>query len=169
MLAAVRGRAPVGASGIDLARALVLAGFVPDQPFARDTWEDIVGTGRTYVLRNDGLRRRIGSFYRQTEQLQTFNHDWVQTARDYQAAVQRILEPEVVEAVYLELIWGTPVPDSMPLQPSQIIGGMRGEPDLLPILSSILVINSVAAQSYESLSAQATSLAGDITEHVPGS
>jgi hypothetical protein len=169
VLAAVRGRSPANTSGIELARALVMAGFVPDQPFARETWDDIVGTGRVYVLRDEELRRRIRSFYRQTDQMQTFNEDWVRTARDYQAAVQRILEPEIVEAVYLELIYATSAADSISLQPSQIIGEMRGEPELLPMLSSILLINPVAAQSYEALSALATSLASDITATVPAS
>src|SRR5688572_9508566 len=81
VLSAARGQTPVGTSGVDLARALVLAGFIIDQPFARDTWDDIVGTGRVYVLRDDELRRRIGSFYRQADQLQIFIGDWVQMAR----------------------------------------------------------------------------------------
>jgi hypothetical protein len=44
---------------------------------------------------------------------------------------------------------------------------MRSELDLLPTLSSLLVINRVAPQSYESLSAQATSLADDIRKQLP--
>ena len=69
VLAAARGQVRDGTSGPDLARALVLAGFIIDQPFARDTWDDIVGTSRVYVLRDDELRRRIASFYRQPHAL----------------------------------------------------------------------------------------------------
>lgn len=116
---------------MDPARALVLAGFIIDQPFARDTWEDedIVSTGCVYVLRDDELRRRIASFYRQADQLQIFKGDWVQMARAYQAAVARVLEPELSAAVYLELIYSTSAPDSVAPQISQIISRTRSEPE----------------------------------------
>jgi hypothetical protein len=64
VLRAARADVPPGTAGLDVARALVRAGFVGDVSFVRETWDDIVGTGRLQLLRDDDLRRRLGSFYR---------------------------------------------------------------------------------------------------------
>lgn len=162
VLTAARGRVPAGSSGVDLARALALAGFVTKQPFVRETWDDIVGTGRLYVLRDEDLRRRISSFYRHVDQVQIFNDDWVRQASDYGKAVRRILDPEVGEAVVLELIYGQAAPPSITPTLSQVLGRLRLESDLLPTLSAVLLIDRVAGQLYESLAARAESLANEI-------
>ncbi len=49
MLAAARGDSDAITSGVDLARALVLAGFVIELPVIHDTWDDVVNTGRLYL------------------------------------------------------------------------------------------------------------------------
>jgi hypothetical protein len=169
VLRAARADVPPGTAGLDVARALVRAGFVGDVSFVRETWDDIVGTGRLQLLRDDDLRRRLGSFYRLTDQLRGFGADWVDQASAYQLVVNRILEPEVTEAVYLELIYRTGASEAVSPDIRELVGNLRTDPDLLPRLSPLLVINPVAAQSYESLAEQARELERAIQEALQAS
>jgi hypothetical protein len=156
-------------SGRDAARALVLAGFIADEPLLalRESWDDLVGTGRLRVLRDDELRRRISAFYRQIDQLQSFGSDWQESASEYQAIVRRVLEPEMTEAVFLEIIYTRPIPDSLASDAGEIRLRIDSEPEFLTALSEILVINPVAAQSYESMGDTAAALRDDILERYP--
>ena len=83
MLAALRNVEPADSSGLGLARALVETGWVLDLQFARSTWDDMVGTGRLGVLRDQELRKEIAKFYGDLEQLQTYAREWVQMAGRY--------------------------------------------------------------------------------------
>jgi hypothetical protein len=169
VLRVARGDVPPGTAGLDIARALVRAGFVADVTLVRETWDDIVGTGRLRILRDDDLRRRLGSFFRLTDRLRGFGADWVDQAGAYQLVVTRILGPEVTEAVYLELIYRSETSATVSPDLRELVGDLRTDPDLLPALSPLLVINPVAAQSYESLADQARELERVIIEALQAS
>ena len=155
VLLTLRGNPPGASSGIELARALELSGWVIDIRFARATWDDMVGTGRLGILRNAELRREIAAFYRQADQLYAFTRDWVQMAREYSNVTRTIIDPELRVAIGSEFIYREPISPQLEPAPAAVIRRMTSEPALLTTIGDMLLINKVSARTHADLAALA--------------
>jgi hypothetical protein len=169
VLAVMRGNPPTDLSGLDLARALELSGWVLDPQFSRDTWDDMVGTGRVGALRNVKLRRDIALMYRQVDQLHLFAREWTQLTREYGAVVRTILEPELRVAIGSEFIYDDSIPSVLAPDAARLARTIATNPDLAPAIGDVLLINNVSARLYAQLSEQARSIAELIRTELGGS
>jgi hypothetical protein len=149
VLATIRRGAPGDLDGMELARALELAGFVIDVPVARDTWDDLIATGRLEILRNASLRREITVFYRRADELHGYSAEWIDMARRYGDAARGMLDPEVRVALGSELIkletepGGVTWPDA-----GALARRMASEPALLSAMGDVMLINKLSAIAY---------------------
>jgi hypothetical protein len=168
VLATLRGSGSTGGDGIKLARSLVLAGWVIEIRFPRDTWDDMVATGHLGVLRNADLRRQIAAFYKQATQFEVHARDWVQMTRDYSDAVRTVLDPELQLAIGIEFIYREPISPGLAPRPADIIRRMTGQPVLLSTIGDVLLINKVSVRGYAELSNVAQRIKKMISDELAG-
>jgi hypothetical protein len=167
VLATLRGLPPTELDGYELARALELAGWVIDVQVSRNSWDDMIATGRLGILEDDGLRREISEFYAYVDQLQTYARDWVEMAREFSDAARSMLDPELRVAIGTEFIYASkagsrpPAPDA-----ADLARVMRAEPALLSSLGDVLLINKVSTESYGDLVESAQRIRGLIDEEL---
>jgi hypothetical protein len=151
VLAALRGQEPADSSGMELAHALVLTGFVLDLQFARATWDDMVGTGRLYVVQNPELRKEIAKYYSDVDQLQIWVREWVEVAARYGDAVKTLLDPELSFAIGNHLVLGAALPDGPAPDARDLTRRIAATPELRLTISDVLLINKTSEQWYGEL------------------
>jgi hypothetical protein len=151
VLAAMHGGAPADSSGLGLARALVLTGWVVDNQFARSTWDDMLGTGRLYILQNPEVRKEISTYYTDVDQLQGWTRDWVQMAGRYNDAVKTLLDPELSFAIGNQLILREAIPVGLAPDARDLSRRIAATPELHTTISDVLLINKTSAQLYGEL------------------
>lgn len=169
VLAATTGRVHVALTGMDLAKALVLSGGVPELQVASDTWEDMVNTGSLGILKNADLRREVASFYRQTDQVRVFNRDWIELARPYGEVVRTILEPELRAAIGMEFIYREPISSDLEPDITQLARRISSSDEIRPAIGDVLLINKVSARLYAHLNERAQTIMQMINDNLDAS
>ena len=87
------GRLPAGVDTITfLRRVSSLAYFTPTD-FARDTWDDLVSSGKVQAISNDSLRQKLSAYYNGLEQLAGYERDWEAQLAEFELEAWTTQEP----------------------------------------------------------------------------
>jgi hypothetical protein len=86
-------RLPAGVDTITfLRRVSSLAYFTPTD-FARETWDDMVSSGKVQAISNDSLRQKLSAYYNGLEQLAGYERDWEAQLAEFELEAWTTQEP----------------------------------------------------------------------------
>ncbi len=148
----------------DIALALYAPGLIVDIPVPRDTWADLVSTGRLQLLRNRDLRWTISAFYRNADQQRAFMGDWRTDVKPYMGEVSNLLSNRLIRAISSYVVGGRvgTVPDSLIPPRASLIQAIQTEPTMRTTSVAIPIVNWAAVAQYSELLEQAEAISAQL-------
>ena len=86
-----------------------LAWWLPLE-YARETWDDLLATGRLTLIRDPGVRRAMSTYYNRIEWLGQMERDWDRQLQDHDKVARPLLNPLVRMTVLGNLPEGIDAP-----------------------------------------------------------
>ncbi|NNF57050.1 MAG: hypothetical protein HKN04_02310 [Rhodothermaceae bacterium] len=149
-----------------LALALGISHAIAEQPIPRDTWSDLVSTGRLELLRNQDLRWAISAFYRTVDQHQSYTQDWIGFVDPFRRQAVATLPPRLQQAIAEQYVAGPPAPDSLIPSRSSLLQAIRARPALQETFGEVLTTNWGATWQYRALIDQARAITARLRAEV---
>jgi len=156
------GHASDSLSTREIVLAMALPYWVFDPEVPRETWDDLVATGRMSLIESESLRTNISTFYGRIAQQSEFHGDWLVDVRPYQREVTRILSPQLQLGVAQYRIDGVPIPEELLPDRDALIASIRNRPELTETVGEALVTGWAGVRQYRALAEQAEGIAAQI-------
>ena len=92
-----------------LASVETLSWWIPLE-YARETWDDLLATGRLTLIQDPGVRRAMSTYYNRIEWLGRMEQDWDRQIQDHATVARPLLDPLVRMTVLGNLPEGIDAP-----------------------------------------------------------
>lgn len=155
LLQTIEGHAPDDLTASGLAQAIEFPSWHYLPPFPKETWDDLINTGRLGAISNAEIRRAIARFYRGVDQVTTFHADWIMSSQRFRHDTTLLLPARSRMALTRAYVQDTAVSESDLPPLDDLIQAVRNQPDLSAHLSHALLANSVAVDLFTSLESEA--------------
>ena len=155
LLQTIEGNAPDDLTASGLAQAIEFPSWHYLPPFPKETWDDLINTGRLGAISNPEIRRAVARFYRSVDQVTTFHADWILSSQRFRHDTTLLLPARSRMALTRAYVQDTAVAESDLPPLDDLVQAVRGQPELSAHLSHALLANSVAADIFTSLETDA--------------
>jgi hypothetical protein len=140
-------RTPGVTSEAFLAAVETVAWWAPTE-FSRETWDDLIATGRLNTLHDAELRQSLSAYYNRIEWLALLEADWDAQLEEYEGRARDLLPP-LKRLQALGRLRGGDV-ELTDDDVDDVLRRLSAESDLATDLSQVVLIYSGQARRYES-------------------